>query len=286
MTASHKILASISTMLCLSSCDNSHLSSSPQAEVFAASEQTFKIFDACSNTWLNPKITISQEEIEQKPRIIEKSLWIDRTYQVNDQKMRLYNVDIYHLNEYIKGGKSPLPKSLRGVWWMDGNPLPEAVLSFGDAEVSQRHIKNPYNGPNSYLFSATAKGRLNWDVTNFFKTGMVIRPSANINLEEPKPGDTFYVDVDARFVGSIVSENMPTRFVDEGHWRRETIVGSSKPGSEDKRETHCYNFRRIVDENGKKLPIYPYFVQEILKKNSTAGSRVPEVVMQIRPTDQ
>lgn len=284
MAHTPKILVSMSAIICLSSCDNSNLSSSPETQVLATSEQTSKIYDACSNTWLTPQVSLTQEEIEKKPRVLEKSLWIDRTYEINGQKMRLHNIDIYHLNEHIKSGKAPLPKSLRGVWWMDGNPLPEVVLSFGDAEISQGQIKNPYNGPNSYVFSATAKGRLNWDVTNFFKTGMVIRPAAHMDLENPKPGDTFYVDVDARFVGSIVSENMPTRYVGEGHWRRETIVGSSKAGSEDKRETHCYNFRRIVDENGQKLPIYPYFVQEVLRKNSSAGSKVPEVVMQIRPT--
>ena len=90
-------------------------------------------------------------------------------------------------------------------------------------------------------------------------------------------------------MGSIVSENMPTHYVAEGHWRRETLVGKSQKEAsgttgDTKSTAHCYNLRRIVDEHGKKLPLYPYFVQEILKKNTQAGSRVPEVVMQIRPT--
>jgi hypothetical protein len=117
---------------------------------------------------------------------------------------------------------------------------------------------------------------------------MVFRPTPSLDFQNPKKGDMFYVDVDARFVGSIVSENMPTLYVGDGHWMRKTAIGKKveKAGEHtiEQPNFHCYNLRRIVDENGRRLPIYPYFVQEVLKKNQAAGSKVPEVVMQIRPT--
>ena len=98
---------------------------------------------------------------------------------------------------------------------------------------------------------------------------MVLRPALQIDLTRPKPGEFFYVDVDVRVVGYIKSSNLPTTFIEDGLWRRET-------------GEHCYNLRRIVDENGKKLPVYDYFVNQVIDKNKAAGSKNPDKLLQIR----
>lgn len=90
-----------------------------------------------------------------------------------------------------------------------------------------------------------------------------------MDMERPNPGESFFVNVDVRIAGKLESETMPTTFIQDGLWRRET-------------GEHCYNLRRIVDEEGHRLPVYDYFVQKVLEKNRDGGSKNPDKVLQVR----
>lgn len=266
--------------LCSVSCRTSDTVSTPQD---AVQPSTLVIKDSCSKESLDktapyvvtPKDTgrpfVQNPQYPDKKPYVAKSQQYDVSYKIKGVWARLHMVDIYNLDRHVKATGPSVPASLRGLWWMDGNPVPEVILSFADSQIDQKtgYIRNPYNGVNSYLFSASATGRGVWDITKIFATSMLIRPTPEINLENPKPGDFFYVDVDARVVGYIKSSNLPTTFIEDGLWRRET-------------GDHCYNLRRIVDEKGQKLPVYDYFIGEVLKKNQQAGSKNPDKLLQIR----
>jgi hypothetical protein len=90
-------------------------------------------------------------EYPDKKSYVTKAQGYDFSYRVQDKWARLYMVDIYNLDLHVKGAGPTVPASLRGLWWMDGNPLPEVVLSFAESFIDKTtgYLKNPYNGQNS-----------------------------------------------------------------------------------------------------------------------------------------
>lgn len=50
------------------------------------------------------------------------------------------------------------PRELQGIWWMDGNPLPDETVSFAKADFSQEKPLYPVFGENNFSFHAGATG--------------------------------------------------------------------------------------------------------------------------------
>ncbi len=229
-----------------------------------------ELYDVCQGKWQSTGLPYREQPHYDKEKIVRSSQGIDRVYTIQGEKSKLFEVDIYHLDEHMKGGGPNVPKSLRGLWWMDGNPVPEVILSFGDAKYSEeeRLLRNTFNGKNGYLFSSSILGRLWHEITNLLNGVIIVKFPESFNIEQPKAGDQMFVSPQLKGLGDLQTD-WPTTYVNDSHWRRDT-------------QDFCYNLRQIVDENGTKLPAYDYFVQQVQKQNRANGGRSPEVLLQAR----
>jgi|GEM_PF-3813733 hypothetical protein len=237
-----------------------------------ASESTGELvlYDVCQDRWIATGVPYRETPHYTEDKVVRSSRGLDREYMVQGKRSRLFEVDIYHLDEHMKGGGRNVPRSLRGIWWMDGNPVPEVILSFGDASFSleTRTVLNPFNGRNGYLFSSSILGRLWHEITNILNGQILLQFPLETAIEQPRAGDTMYVDPILKGFGEL-NTNWPTTYVNDTHWRRDT-------------QDFCYNLRQIVDENGKKLPAYDYFVLKVRQQNLANFGRSPDMLLQAR----
>ena len=159
------------------------------------------------------------------------------------------------INENQKPGLAATgtPVSLRGIWWMDGNPSPDCTVSFAKMDFSQDKPRFAVFGENNFSWHAGTNGG---DTDSDYKAGMnaynlakfvnnayefqwtggdgdkkydsaVIIPTATINIA----GITKEIRISTKILKFTMTK------VDDDHYKRENFVlGFQVPG---------YDFRRI-----------------------------------------
>jgi hypothetical protein len=160
------------------------------------------------------------------------------------------------------------PKNLQGLWWMDGNPLADEVISFAGTqweEIVENGEVVGYKGTlpvydegvwswhdskaGAFLYSLVLKNRLTY-VATFNKdfTHGVILPTV-------KP---LGVLPTLTIPASMLVEFTMTQ-VDENEYSRDSIL-FGLPSQ--------YRFRRLVDANGNRLPYFDEFVEKAEADNA------------------
>lgn len=233
------------------------------------------IYDTCKDTWVDTGLPFREEPSfpgKQPTSTLRKPAI---TYKVGGKKVRLHEVDIYNLDTHALPGKDNVPKGLRGMWWMDGNPVPEIVLSFGRSvyDKAKGTITSTYNDQDSYIMQPSTPALAFWNLTLATKVKIQARVPPAINMDNLKFGDKIFVDI-VVFSANLPLKTslMPTTYVSDQQWKRET-------------GTNCYNFRQIVDENGKKLPVYDLFVKNVMQQTKDARGSNPEVLVMPKYVD-
>ncbi len=122
------------------------------------------LYNSCTGEWFSTGLPYREQPSFDVEPSVKKAARFDRTYKVNGENYRMYEIDLFNIEKHMKVGGDNLPKSLRGIWWMDGNPVPEVVLSFADAtwDAEAGKLYNRFNGMNSYLFTPSFLGRGWW----------------------------------------------------------------------------------------------------------------------------
>jgi len=211
------------------------------------------VFDSCREKWLETDIPLREEPSYSESEYGTPIPW-GRSYKIGSNRIKLHEIDIYNLEEHLTVGGFEVPASFRGIWWMDGNPLPEVILSLHSANVDSlnRTIEFDYNEKFRYSFLPTRTSLVQWELTHLFASKAKIVFEDGVDLDAPQNGDTGKLD----FITNVFSNGLPfgemkITYAMDGVWRRETRLG----------QENCYNLRRIVDEYGKKLPAYDYFLK-------------------------
>ena len=257
--------------LVLSSLSSYALAISPQPP--KPESDNLQIFDACLNQWVDSQLPYQESPFYADHQVSDFAYRFNQAFKIGDEKFKLYDVDMYNLERHVKVGGENVPKSLRGLWWMDGNPVPEVVMTLANAvyDKEERTIRSRYNGQDSYLFSPSLPGLATWDIFYILKGYLQMRIPETVDMENLSYGDRIFVDLGVRF-GLYKTENLPTTYINDSHWKRET-------------GGHCYNLRQIVDENGNKLPVYDYFIKKTKEQTNELGGYNTNVLIQPKAVD-
>ncbi len=156
------------------------------------------------------------------------------------------------------------PPALQGLWWMDGNPLPDEVVSFAGAEFSEI-VQNGEVVGHHVVINTTDEGVWSWHHSLpgymlYFNLRMSrAQHIMDFNL------DYSYADLtlgSARgfnlgdIVGGEGGDSSATLVkVNENEYRRDTVFFGG--------DVRSYRLRRIVDGDGNRLPAYQDYVDDL-----------------------
>lgn len=231
-------------------------------------QNTLTVYDACKDTWIDTGLPFRAEPSFPDRKASDSLRKPVIPYRVGRKIVRLHEVDIYNLEKHVLLGKENVPKSFRGLWWMDGNPAPEVVLSLAHVvyDKSKGTLTSLYNEQDSYLMQPSTAGIALWNAFRLAKVKLHVRIPPAVDMEKPQFGDQLFVDIALLSKLVVKARLMPTTYISDQHWKRET-------------GDHCYNLRQIVDENGKKLPVYDRFVKNVMQQTKDGKGTNPEVLV-------
>ena len=167
----------------------------------------------------------------------------------------------------IGSDETNTPKNLQGLWWMDGNPLPDEVVSFASAQIEAIEEDGEIVGWEAYIpvydegiwtWHDSLAGRALYRAVE--KNNLVYRGIFNADW-------TFgQVTPNVRLFSVLPNLNIPqSRLLDfsmtqvtENEWRRDSVLFGGESS---------YRFRQIVDGEGNRLPAYDEYVQSIKDRN-------------------
>lgn len=156
------------------------------------------------------------------------------------------------------------PAPLQGLWWMDGNPQADEVMSFANAKFKDIQVGGQVVGHEATLVvydegiwawhdseegERQARKAYNWRlvyrlVFNADYTHGQIEP-----ILDPPEGFRFGIRIPRNPLATFTMDQ-----VNADEYVRDTkLLGKSNQ----------YRFRRIVDGQGQRLPLYDNFVQTV-----------------------
>ena len=151
----------------------------------------------------------------------------------------------------IAGPRTGLPASLQGLFWMDGNPLPDKLVSFGasswDAATRTTRIKVYDEG--IWSWHGDLAGRALYGFVRAVELTYELQFNEALDFAEITPilhvsGKT------VRVPSSIV--RFTARLTGEGVLLRESYLFG--------RLFNTYHFRRVVTADGQRLPAFDDYV--------------------------
>jgi len=143
------------------------------------------------------------------------------------------------------------PPFLQGLWWMDGNPLPDKVISFArspwDAATRTTHIDVYDEG--IWSWHASLDGRALYEWVRTFELVYELTYDETLSFVTIIP--TVKVAGHRVAVPESVVKFTAER-VDDDLWLRRSYLNG--------RLEHTYSLRRIVRADGERLPTYDDYV--------------------------
>ncbi|KAI8901410.1 hypothetical protein BC833DRAFT_578053 [Globomyces pollinis-pini] len=150
------------------------------------------------------------------------------------------------------GNESNMPKELvedfSGVWYMNGNPLADEVLTFANIKATNGGWENlVYDG--TFTFDANDNGRLLYNgVRTYGLTYYVTKSSSQAYHVTPKIFTPEYLLNQEITIPSLLANFDIVRTADPNLWLRPSAFFGHDVGT--------YNFTRIVYGNGTKTSRY------------------------------
>ncbi|MES2745190.1 MAG: hypothetical protein EOP04_07015 [Proteobacteria bacterium] len=168
------------------------------------------------------------------------------------------------VDQYLTIGsdETQTPESIQGLWWLNGNPLPDEVLSFAnmkwtpiktDGETSGWESEIPVYDQGIWTWHDSFAGRLLYSLA--YKTKLNYHIVFNSDFTHGK------ITPIVKAVSFLPAVELPPsmlidfelNYVDENEYSRDSVL-LGRP--------HTYRFRRIVDGQGNRLPAYDEFVEK------------------------
>ncbi|MCG8417587.1 MAG: hypothetical protein MJE77_06535 [Proteobacteria bacterium] len=153
------------------------------------------------------------------------------------------------------------PDSLQGLWWMDGNPLPDEVVSFAGAEFIELMEDGVLVGYRA-IIKIYGEGVWSWHHSRegYLLYGAARATRAEFHIEF-NPDFTFgqvMIDIGSAYHSSrfdLPPSDATLVKVNDDEYRRDTMLFG--------KTLESYRFRRIVDGDGNRLDAYQDFVAAI-----------------------
>lgn len=196
----------------------------------------------------------------------------DDSYPYTLQSVPYRDID-QHL--VIGSDASGTPAPLQGLWWMDGNPQADEVMSFANATFQDIVVGGEVVGHQATLV-VYDEGIWAWhdseegerQARKAYKWRLVYHLVFNADYTHGKIEPILDPPEGFRF-GFRIPRNPLANFtmdlVNQDEYVRDTnLLGKSNQ----------YRFRRIVDGQGQRLPLYESFVQAV-EKDGVPNSLLP-----------
>ena len=147
-----------------------------------------------------------------------------------------------------------IPERIQGLFWMDGNPLGDILLSFAGATWDQetRVAVLPVAGPRVFSFFPTDKGRQAFKDALDSQLTYELHFNEDYSFAQILPISTFMLRANNRTPKELLSFTMT--WISEGHYSRDNTFGSVFwfPG---------YQLRRIVRPDGTREAAYADYLK-------------------------
>ena len=182
----------------------------------------------------------------------------------------LVSVPHSEIDSYMTRGTEELgtPANLQGLWWMNGNPLPDEVVSFAGIawkEIAENGVIVGYSG----LVPVYDQGIWSWHDSISGRTLYNLVLKNKLTYEVVFNADFTFAQVTPKikpvaFLPTItIPESMLVDFemrqVDSDEFARDSVL-LGQPST--------YRFRRIVDGEGNRLPAWKDFLKAVETPNA------------------
>lgn len=164
----------------------------------------------------------------------------------------------------IAGGSSGIPDALQGLWWMDGNPLPDEVISLGAStwNPDEQTTRIVVYGERIWSWHANIPGRM------LYRMARRSRLVYELQLDQDPTHGTITPIIDilgarVRVPRWLVALTMER--VRDGLWLRKSRFFGLIP--------HVYHLRRIVSGDGSRLDTYAAYVESAPPRSFLAVRR-------------
>lgn len=173
----------------------------------------------------------------------------------------------------IAGASSGIPDTLQGLWWMDGNPLPDEVISFGAStwSAAEQATRIRVYGQRIWSWHGNILGRLLYHMARMSRLVYELHFDPDLTLGTITPNISV---LGARFRVPESLLRLTLRRKGDGLWLRESrFFGVFH---------HVYHLRRIVGGDGARLDTFAAYVESaparsFLAVRLMAGHGQPEV---------
>lgn len=145
------------------------------------------------------------------------------------------------------------PEKLQGLWWMDGNPLPDNVVSFAAAsfDPNTRILTLPVYAPGTVSFDDSREGRLALAAVQTLKYHYEIEFNDDLTFGRL----TTVLGVGALAVHApVVLTDYVMEELQDGLWIRKSKLLTKPVAS--------HNFTRIVRGDGTKEAVFERYLKE------------------------
>ena len=188
----------------------------------------------------------------------------------------LTSVPHSEIDSYLTIGSeaSGTPENLRGLFWMDGNPLPDEVVSFAGAHFSPILKKGDIVGYEAWIpvydegiwsWHDTLSGRLLYAAVRRVN----LRYHLIFNIDFTRGKVIPVVRPLPHTPGLEIPQSMLLAFdmvmVNRDEWRRDSRIAGLP---------HCYRFRRIVDGDGNRLANFEDY-EDSIRARGLSNALVP-----------
>ncbi len=174
----------------------------------------------------------------------------------------------------IASAATGTPENLQGLWWMDGNPLADEVVSFAgldfeeiieDGELVGYRTEIPVYDEGIWSWHDSVAGRLLYGLvlTQRLVYVGVFNPDFTYGEVTPTIRPLSFLPTVTIPRSMLVDFTMTQ--VTEDEWSRDSVILG---------QASSYRFRRIVDGSGKRLPAYDAYVQAI-EERGPANALLP-----------
>lgn len=215
------------------------------------------------------KVSQETKTFVHVPRDSEKHL---RKIVASVGKYNLISIPNEHIDTMIQMGDADTktPKNLRGLWWMDGNPLADKIISFTNefkdtknkkGEITGHKFVVPVYDQGVWVWDDTDKGRFLYKLVNDVKLTYQAEFNKDYTFGQVTPYVKPFVGTPHKVPPSVLVDFTLTQKTPNEWSRDSTLLGTS----------HTYRLRQIVDENGKHLPAWDEFIVSMQQKGKGAS---------------
>ncbi|MCX6108335.1 MAG: hypothetical protein NTZ90_01870 [Proteobacteria bacterium] len=201
-----------------------------------------------------------QSLLEAEPSCIAGVCWqpeatLGEANLANVEKGRIIEVPSDGIEAYMPIATSAqgLPATIQGIWWMDGNPIGDILVTLGSShyDPATRTAFLTTGDEGSYSFRKSDMTRAAYEQARKSGEGYVMQFDESFTNATIKPS---LLKDGERVLISDKLVRFSMHLVEDGHWVRESyIFGIRIPD---------YNLRRVVRPDGTRDPAYADYLKQ------------------------